>query len=924
MRGFLEAAPRIEVSLVERDLGRGAGGGRRAAGRLRPGGEPAAAPELVLVELFHDAVDVVRRRLAPAAAGGRRARARRPADATRALARGPADLRRARRAVRRSSSTAWRPRASCPRACSRAATSSWSRAWRSRASAWRSSRGASPPTGSRAGSSACTRSCPSSPTSSASSTGPTCTGRARRCALKDALVAHGRRARRAPTTARRSRLGNARRDHVPLRRAPTGSTACRSPARRSRPCSAARPGARGRVRRAGVRSDGRRRGQRARRPRRRRHGGVLQPRRPRPRPRRARSTIAPTLGVSALAAQGKTLAARRSLRRVARVRRHRPLRRRAQGSHPHRLRRRTSRPTGALHLIAHPSDARSSPTTTTAPSASCCVPALAVRILDGLAARRRLQRARRRERARHGDHRARRARPSRGSTSTAATAVAVQRRRALRSAPGRAPRVRLPPALRGARGGRHAAPRSPASRSRSRWRRTARSSIRPRSSRRRASTSARRGDVELDASYAAWSAYDGPWVAVHATLPGVDVALRAADARRARRGEPARRRRRYRFDVGARSELVLRAARRLRALDADERPAGRDEPRRRRQDPRRPRRDASRCTACSRRRCASALGASVQVRPPVRRRTSACARRRRARADTVAGPDATHPSQGITNPGYPRLSGRRRVLVDVARDRGGAVKRAAALARASRSRSLPSPAAGARRTRRHAASASGRAAPGWRAPGSRPDDAGAAARENAALAAEPGPARAHRLRLRRARAHVRRAGRRRRPRLGRRPRRAVRRARRPRVDVGLRARRSTCRTRTSPASPSGPATEPQFVLYEAPLQRTTLRPRGGRPPRAGRRSAAASRSGSRSAAAGRSSTSARTRTARTPTAPSTSRCPIASRRSSARASISGASAVGASFRGPDGARPRARQRGRDRAHRQPAQRHHRR
>jgi hypothetical protein len=25
--------------------------------------------------------------------------------------------------------------------------------------------------------------------------------------------------------------------------------------------------------------------------------------------------------------------------------------------------------------------------------------------------------------------------------------------------------------------------------------------------------------------------------------------------------------------------------------------------------------------------------------------------------DTVAGPEATHPAQGITNPGYPRLSG---------------------------------------------------------------------------------------------------------------------------------------------------------------------------------------------------------------------------------------------------------------------------
>jgi hypothetical protein len=67
-----------------------------------------------------------------------------------------------------------------------------------------------------------------------------------------------------------------------------------------------------------------------------------------------------------------------------------------------------------------------------------------------------------------------------------------------------------------------------------------------------------RAGVELDASYAMWSAYEGPWVFVKATLPGVNVvsSLPTSVARDvvSLRGAVT-----YRAGVGPRSEVVLRA-----------------------------------------------------------------------------------------------------------------------------------------------------------------------------------------------------------------------------------------------------------------------------------------------------------------------------------------------------------------------------
>ncbi len=64
--------------------------------------------------------------------------------------------------------------------------------------------------------------------------------------------------------------------------------------------------------------------------------------------------------------------------------------------------------------------------------------------------------------------------------------------------------------------------------------------------------------VELDASYAMWSAYDGPWVSVKATLPGVNV-VSALPTAIARDVVSLRAAGTYRADVGPRADVVLRA-----------------------------------------------------------------------------------------------------------------------------------------------------------------------------------------------------------------------------------------------------------------------------------------------------------------------------------------------------------------------------
>lgn len=160
--------------------------------------------------------------------------------------------------------------------------------------------------------------------------------------------------------------------------------------------------------------------------------------------------------------------------------------------------------------------------------------------------------------------------------------------------------------------------------------------------------------VELDASYAVWSAYEGPWVQVRATLPGVDVSS-VLPTNPARDVVGLRGAGTYRFDVGAKSDLVLRAGLgfepsmlksiqqgNTNLLDGDKLLIG--------------------------------LGASFALRGvlPFTLRFSAggnvqrvfpYAQEKRAcavapcPADTVSGPDAARPSEGIDNPGFPKLTG---------------------------------------------------------------------------------------------------------------------------------------------------------------------------------------------------------------------------------------------------------------------------
>jgi hypothetical protein len=163
-----------------------------------------------------------------------------------------------------------------------------------------------------------------------------------------------------------------------------------------------------------------------------------------------------------------------------------------------------------------------------------------------------------------------------------------------------------------------------------------------------------RASFEVDGSYAVWSAYGGPWIAVQATLPGVNV-ISSLPGGVARDVVSLRAAGTYRLDVGARSEVLLRAGGgfepsmlksfqqgETNLVDGDKLLAG--------------------------------LGATLALRGviPATLRIGAGASVQRVFAydqdkrvcaaapcplDTVAGPDATHPAQGIQNPGYPRLSG---------------------------------------------------------------------------------------------------------------------------------------------------------------------------------------------------------------------------------------------------------------------------
>ena len=163
-----------------------------------------------------------------------------------------------------------------------------------------------------------------------------------------------------------------------------------------------------------------------------------------------------------------------------------------------------------------------------------------------------------------------------------------------------------------------------------------------------------RASVEVDGSYAVWSAYGGPWVSVQATLPGVNV-LSSVPGGVARDVVSLRAAGTYRFDIGAKSEVVLRAGGGFEPsmlksfqqgvtnlVDGDKILAGLG------------------ATFAVRGLIPATLrfgaGMNVQGVLPYGQDKRACAVAP-CPPDTVAGNDAIHPAQGITNPGYPRLTG---------------------------------------------------------------------------------------------------------------------------------------------------------------------------------------------------------------------------------------------------------------------------
>jgi hypothetical protein len=163
-----------------------------------------------------------------------------------------------------------------------------------------------------------------------------------------------------------------------------------------------------------------------------------------------------------------------------------------------------------------------------------------------------------------------------------------------------------------------------------------------------------RATLEVDASYAVWSAYDGPWVHVHATLPGVDVSSQLPTSP-ARDVVSLRAAGTYRFDVLSQSELILHAG------------AG-FEPSMLKSD------QQGTTNLVDGDKIMAGLGVSFALKGvlPVTFRVSFGANVQGVLrysqdkkvctaapcgSDTVSGPDATNPAQGITNPGWPKLTG---------------------------------------------------------------------------------------------------------------------------------------------------------------------------------------------------------------------------------------------------------------------------
>lgn len=161
-----------------------------------------------------------------------------------------------------------------------------------------------------------------------------------------------------------------------------------------------------------------------------------------------------------------------------------------------------------------------------------------------------------------------------------------------------------------------------------------------------------RATFEVDASYSGWSSYAGPFVVARAELPGVLV---ASEPTRAiyRDVVSVRAAATYRLGLGPRVELTVRAGGgvepsmltsaqqgRTNIVDGDKVLGGLGATLGLRDVLPRP--------------VWIGVGASAQVVSEETQAKRACAAQP-CPPDTVAGPDAAHPGEGITNPGYPVL-----------------------------------------------------------------------------------------------------------------------------------------------------------------------------------------------------------------------------------------------------------------------------
>ena len=164
-----------------------------------------------------------------------------------------------------------------------------------------------------------------------------------------------------------------------------------------------------------------------------------------------------------------------------------------------------------------------------------------------------------------------------------------------------------------------------------------------------------RAAFEIDATWSLWSAYAGPFAEVRASLPGLDIASKlpvgiARDVVSLRAAAS------YQFAIGAGAEVVLRAGAgaepsmlkgqaqgRENLIDGDKILGGLG---------------ASLVIhdVLAVRAIRAGVGLGTQVVLATSQAKRACAALP-CPADTVAGPDANHPSIGITNPGFPRLDG---------------------------------------------------------------------------------------------------------------------------------------------------------------------------------------------------------------------------------------------------------------------------